>query len=334
MEVRNLKRHIVAAGAALLTLTTVSLPSAAQSYPSRPISLVVPYGPGGNADLAARALANTMAKHPLLRGQPLVVENRTGAGGIAGTEYVRRAAPDGYTMLVARVGSQVVAPALDPVTPYKWDDLKAVGLLEVDPYVCVVRKDSPYKTFQELLGAIKARPGKLSYATSGNMDASVVFQLKAVLNLGLTAEAAVKVPYKSGGETVAPLLGGHVDFTCNGLAPYLGSLKSGEMRALVVSTAARVPELPDVPTVSEVGMKDLEMVSGWSALYGPPDLPDEVLKVWTQVLADAMKDPNWLEQVRRRATMPSIRSPEETRKFAGEQYEGYRSLATHLTKKK
>lgn len=334
MEVRTLKRRVIAAGSALLALTVISPPAASQSYPSRPITLVVPYGPGGNADLSARALAHAMQKHPLLRGQPLVIENRTGAGGIAGTEFVRKAVPDGYTMLLARVGSQVVAPALDPVTPYKWDDLKAVGLLEIDPYVCVVKKDSPYKTFADLLAAIKSKPGTLSYATSGNMDASVVFPLKAVLNLGLTADAAVKVPYKSAPETVASLLGGHVDFTCNGLAPYVGSIQSGQMRALVISTPARIAELPDVPTVSEIGMKDLEMVSGWSALYGPPSLPDEVVKVWAQVLNDAMKDPEWLAQARKRATLPSIRSPEDTKKFAGEQFEGYRSLAGYFKGKK
>jgi tripartite-type tricarboxylate transporter receptor subunit TctC len=329
MEVRTLKHRIIAAGTALFALAA-ALPALAQSYPSRAITLVVPYGPGGNGDLAARALATTMQKHPLFRGQPLVVENRTGAGGIAGTEFVRRAAPDGYTMLVARVGSQVVAPALDPVTPYKWDDLKAIGLLEIDPYVCVVKSDSPYKSFKELLTAIKTKPGSLSYATSGNMDASVVFPLKAILNLGLAPDAAVKVPYKSGGATVAPVLGGHVDFTCNGLAPYLGGLQAGQMRALVVSTPSRIPELPEVPTVAEIGMKDLEMVSGWSALYGPPGLPDEVVKMWSQVLADAMKDPEWIAQVRKRATVPSVRSPEDTKKFAGEQFEGYRSLATHF----
>lgn len=329
MEVSTLKRCIVAAAAASVALVAAS-PAAAQSYPSRPITLIVPYGPGGNADLAARALAHTMQKHPLFRGQPLVVENRTGAGGIAGTEFVRRATPDGYTMLIARVGSQVVAPALDPVTPYKWDDLKAIGLLEIDPYVCVVKSDSPHKSFKDLLAAIKAKPGQISYATSGNMDASVVFPLKAILNSGLSKDAAIMVPFKSGGATVAPLLGGHVDFTCNGLAPYLGGLQAGQMRALVVSTPSRIPELPDTPTVSEAGMKDLEMVSGWSALYGPPGLPDQVVKVWSQVLADAMNNPEWLAQVRKRATVPSIRSPEDTRKFAGEQFEGYRSLASHL----
>ena len=332
MEVRILKHCLVAASAALLA-QLAALPAAAQSYPARPITIVVPYGAGGNADLSARALAQAMQKHKLLT-QPIVVENRTGAGGTLGTHYVAQSQPDGHTLLLARVGSQVVAPALDPVTPYKWDGLTAIGLLEIDPYVCVVKKDSPYKTFKDLLAAIKANPGKLTYASSGNMDASVVFALKAILNLGLPADAAVKVPYKGAPETTQAVLGGHVDFTCNGLAPYLGGIKSGSLRALVVSTPSRIPEAPDVPTVGEVGMKDLEMVSGWSALYGPPGLSDEAMKVWSTVLADARKDPEWLAHARRRGTVASILSPEETRTFAGKQYHAYHELAPYFVTKK
>lgn len=326
MDYRSLRLCIIAGAISGLTAQGSAL---AQSYPSRPINIIVPYGPGGNADLAARALAFVVQKQKLVT-QPLIVVNKTGAGGIVGTQFVAQGPKDGYTLLLARVGSQVVAPALDPATPYKWDGLTAIGLLEIDPYVCVVAKNSRYSTIQELFAAIKATPGKLSYASTGNMDASVVFPVKAFLNMGLPADAALKIPFKGAADTVVALLGGQVDFACNALAPYIGGLQAGNLRALVVSTRSRIPEAPTAPTVGEIGMKNLEMVSGWSALYGPPNLPQEVVQKWVAVLAAAKNDPEWTEQVRKRGTLPSIMSPEETLTFAEGQYKEYRALSSHV----
>ncbi|MEO8203632.1 MAG: tripartite tricarboxylate transporter substrate binding protein [Betaproteobacteria bacterium] len=311
--------------AALLAATPLLV--AAQPYPAKPVTIVSPYSAGGNADLAARSIAVTAAKS---LGQPVVVVNRTGAGGIVGSQFVADAAPDGYTLLLARVGSQAVAPALDPATTYKWDSFTFLGVLESDPYVCVVLGKSPLRTFQDLVAAVRAKPGKLSYASTGNADASVVFPVKMFLNSGLKYDAAVKVPYKGAGDTVAAVLGGHVDFACNGISPYTAAMRSGDLRGLVVSTKARVAEAPDVPTASEVGMPDLETVSGWSALYGPPGLPREVVERWAGVLAAARDDAEWNQQVRRRGSIPSIMPPDETRRFVEAQYKAYRSLSSQL----
>ncbi len=311
--------------AALLAATPLLV--AAQPYPAKPVTIVSPYSAGGNADLAARSIAVTAAKS---LGQPVVVVNRTGAGGIVGSQFVADAAPDGYTLLLARVGSQAVAPALDPATTYKWDSFTFLGVLESDPYVCVVLGKSPLRTFQDLVAAVRAKPGKLSYASTGNADASVVFPVKMFLNSGLKYDAAVKVPYKGAGDTVAAVLGGHVDFACNGISPYTAAMRSGDLRGLVVSTKARVAEAPDVPTASEVGMPDLETVSGWSALYGPPGLPREVVERWAGVLAAARDDAEWVQQVRRRGSIPSIMPPDETRRFVEAQYKAYRSLSSQL----
>jgi len=328
MNPGNLPRFIVLAAAGLLA-GLAPAPASCDGYPSRPITLIVPYGPGGNGDLSARALADALG-HEKLVDQPIVVENRDGAGGIIGTQYVKNAQKDGYTLLLARIGSQVVAPALDPDTPYKWDDLTPIGLLEIDPYVCVVKADSPYKSFTELLDAVKANPGKLSYATSSNMDASVVFPVKAFLDVGLPANAAIKVPYKGGGATVAPVLSGTVDFTCNGIAPYFGSIKAGALRALIVSTPTRLPELPDVPTAAELGLKDLEMVSGWNALYGPPGLSREIVKHWEDVLARANASPYWLALAKKRGTVPSVLPAARTHEFVREQYVSYHDLSRYI----
>ena len=297
-----------------------------QEYPAKPVTLIVPYGPGGNADLSARALAAAVQADKLVE-QSIVVENREGAGGIVATQYVQRSAKDGYTLLLARIGSQVVAPALNPATPYKWDDLAPLGLIEIDPFVCVVKADSPIKTFKELLAAVKAKPGKLNYASTGPMDTTVVFPTKAFLDSGLPANAAVKVPYKGGGAAAAAVLSGVVDFGCNALAPYLGAIQGGTLRALVVTTPARIADLPDTPTVSEIGMKQLEMVSGWNALYGPVGLPKQVVDYWAGVLARMKTSPAWLETVKRRGTIPSIMTPEETQKFVRDQYTAYRTLS-------
>ena len=302
--------------------------AAAQPYPNKAVTIVSPYSAGGNADLAARALAVTAAKS---LGQPVVVVNRTGAGGIVGSQFVVDAAPDGYTLLLARVGSQAVAPALDPATTYKWDSFSFLGVLESDPYVCVVQGKSPIRTFNDLIAAARARPGKLSYASTGNADASVVFPVKMFLNSGLKFDAAVKVPYKGAGDTVAAVLGGHVDFACNGISPYTASIRSGDLRGLVISTRTRAAEVPDVPTAAEVGMPDLESVSGWGALYGPPGLPREIVERWAAVLAAVKDDPEWVAQVRRRGSIPNVMSPEETRRFAEAQYKSYRALASQLS---
>ena len=315
-------RHCIAAAALV-----ASAGAWAQAYPAKPITLVSPYSAGGNADLAARTLAAVVPKY---LGQPVVVVNRTGAGGIVGSQSVVDAPKDGYTMLLARVGSQAVAPALDPATTYKWDSFTILTLLEVEPYICVVKGNSPLRSFQDLIAAAKAQPGKISYASSGNADASVVFPVKALLNAGLAANAALKVPYKGAGETGGAVLGGHVDFACNGMNPYVGALKSGDLRGLVVSTRQRVPEAPDTPTAAEVGMPDLEVVSGWSALYGPPGLPREVVERWQAALAKVKDDPDWVEPVRKRGAIPSIGPAEATRQYVEAQYNAYRTLAPHF----
>ena len=303
--------------------------SFAQSYPNKPIRLISPYGAGGNADLSARALSAALQGSPMIK-EPIVVMNRVGAGGTIGSQFVKDSPNDGYTLLLGRVGSQVVAPALDPATPYKWDDFTIIGLLEIDPYVCVVKADSPFKTFQDLLDAVKKNPGKLSYASTGTLDASVVFPIKAFLNAGLNAKAALTVPYKGAGETVTAVLSGEVNFACNGLAPYIGNLSGGKMRALVVSTPERLASLPNTPTAQEVGMKNLELISGWNALYGPPNLSPNVVQQWSKVLNSLKENPKWVESSKTRGTIPSVMSPEESLKFISTQFKTYRDLLPYF----
>lgn len=315
-----------------VTLTTcavvgLSTSSVWAAYPDKPITIVSPYGAGGNADLAARSLAAVADKY---LGQKVLVVNKTGAGGITGSSYVLDSKKDGYTLLLARVGSQAVRPAMDPAVPYKWDDFGIIGMIETNPYVCVVPKASSIKNMDDFIAALKKNPGAMNYASTSVMDASVVFPVTIFQNIGLGADAAMKIPYQGAGKTVAAVLGGQVDFTCNGVSPFASGLKSGAMRALVVSTKERIPEAPDTPTAAEVGMNNLEVVSGWSALYGPDGLPKEVIDKWTDVLSKVAKDDAWVKLVKNRGSVPSIMPPAETKDFVKSQFNAFRTLAQKL----
>lgn len=319
-------KHILAVGLAVVSWALSPMVHA-DGYPSKPVTIIVPFGPGGNADLAARSLAQSAQKY---LGQSIVILNRAGAGGIVGSQAVVSAPPDGYTLLLARVGSQAVAPELDPAASYKWDSFTFISGLELDPYICLVSAKSPIHTLSQLIDAVRANPGKMTYASTGFADATVVFPVKIFKNAGLAADAALKVPYRNGSDTVAAVIGGQTNFVCNGFSLYVGGLNAGTLRGLVVSTRERVPEAADVPTARELGMPNLEVVSGWSALYGPPGLPKDVVDKWTQVLDQVKRDPEWLAQVKKRLSVPNVTSPEEMRAFAESQAQVYRAMASEL----
>jgi tripartite-type tricarboxylate transporter receptor subunit TctC len=297
-------------------------------YPSKPISLVVPFGAGSDADLAGRNLSEHAAKY--LNNQPIVVVNQPGASGAIGTLAVRNAPADGYTLLLARLASQVILPAMDAKTPYQWSDFTLLSVLEVNPYVCAVKADAPYKSMKELIGDVAKRPGKLNFATVGrgtlqNFGPQYLFSL-----LGLPKDAAVGVPHKGSGELTAALLGGHVQFVCSNLGALLPHLKSGALRALMTTTHERLKELPDVPTAHALGWPAMERLVPWAALAGPPRLPKEVVERWTDVLAKVARDPDWLDRNEKLGSIPAIRSPAETEAFVREQYQLYEELALRI----
>lgn len=300
---------------------------ASADYPQRPVTLVVPYGAGGNADVAARALARVA---PEYLGSQVTVVNRTGAGGVVGSRHVMDSKPDGYTLLMARVGSQAVAPALNPSVPYNWDDFTIIGMLEINPYVCVVSKDSPIKDFEDLKAALKRGNRTMNYATSSVADASVVFPMTIFQYLGLERDVATMIPYEGASDTVTAVMGGHVDFTCNGYSPFASGLQSGDLRALVVSSEERLSEVPDAPTAQEVDMPSLELVSGWSALYGPPGLSPEVVDKWVEVLEKVSSDDQWISLAKKRGSLSAIWSPDRTAEYVEAQYTVFRELGKSI----
>ena len=300
----------------------------AQGYPVKPITLVIPFGAGGDSDLSGRLLAQHASKY--LGNASFVPLNRVGASGSIGTMVVRNAAPDGYTLLIARIATHAVYPALESKAPYKWNDFTMLSLLELNPYICAVKADSPVKTVQELFAAIRKDPGKLNFSTAGpgtsqNMAAQYMMSLAS-----LKPDAAVGVHYKSGGEVTTALLGGQVQFACNNATTMVSQIRAGALRGLFVTTRERLPELPELQTAREAGVPDMEKIVGWTALMGPPGLPREVVERWTAALASVAKDPEWLAGIAKIGGIPAIRSAADTEKYVREQYELYDGLITTL----
>jgi tripartite-type tricarboxylate transporter receptor subunit TctC len=315
---------LVSIGAA----AALAVPAHAQTYPSKPISLVIPFGAGGDSDLSGRLLAQFAAKY--LGNASFVPLNRVGASGSIGTMVVRGAAPDGYTLLVARIATHAIYPALDSKVPYQWNEFTMLSLLELNPYICAVRADSPVKSVQDLYASIRKDPGKLNFSTAGagtsqNMAAQYLLSLA-----GIKPDAAVGIHYKSGAEVTTALLGGQVQFACNNATTMVSQIRAGALRGLFVTTRERLAEVPDVQTAREMGVADMEKIVGWTALMGPPGMPKEVVDRWTAVLANVAADPEWLAGIARIGGIPAIRSVAETEKFVRDQYELYDKLIATL----
>ncbi|MEO8137663.1 MAG: tripartite tricarboxylate transporter substrate binding protein [Betaproteobacteria bacterium] len=315
-------------GIAALSLAAIfSLAAAAQDYPNKPITVIAPYAAGGDSDASGRNLSAVATKY---FNQPLVVQNIVGASGVIGSMKVRTAAPDGYTLLIARGGSQAINPALDSKTPYKWNDYTFLSLLDFNPVACVVKGDSPYKTMKDLLAALKAQPGKLNYATAGPGTTQHLAVQVLLKSAGLPGDSAEQIGYKGGGEATQAILTGTVQFLCNNLPTLGGQLKAGTMRGLLTTTTERLKEYPDIPTARELDLVPMEDVMGWSGLWGPPGLPAEVVNKWVDALRKIAQDPDWLRGNASFGAIPAIRSPADTEKFAKEQFELYERLGTVL----
>ena len=330
---RPRRRALLAAG--LSPVLAAAMPGGARAedappYPDRPVTIVAPFSAGGAADIAARTLAAHAGRHLPNPAATLVVENRTGASGAVGTQSVARAKPDGQTLLLARIASAAILPAMDPRTPYAWDEFTMLGLLDQNPYVIAVRADAPWPTLRELLVALRERPGALNFATTGPatiLDLGVR-QLFAVA--GLPIDAGVAVPFRGGGEAVAAVLGGQAQFLGNNLSDTAGAIAAGQLRALVVGTAEPLPALPGVPTAQEAEVPELAQITGWNALFGPPGLPEPVVAAWTRAVAALRQDEGWQAATRRVGSIPRLLGPEETRAFVAGQVALYRDLARRL----
>jgi len=286
---------------AALVLTAPILATAQTSdYPSRTLTLVIPYPPGGTTDIVGRIVAQKLGD---LLGQSVIVENRSGAGGTVGTGYVARQPADGYTLVMGNIGPISVSPTLYPDLAYDpLKDLRAVRNLIGIPNAIIVRADSPLKSIQYLL----ARKGKepLAYATPGPTTSPHLTAERFALESGVPL---LHVPYKGSGPAIADVLAGHVPLLIDNLPADMPHLQAGTLRALAVTTDQRLPQLPDVPTLQEAGLKDF-VVTGWSGLFVPAGTPDAVVDKLYEAVDKVMHD----TQVRARIDATSALMPESS----------------------
>ncbi|SIQ38329.1 Tripartite-type tricarboxylate transporter, receptor component TctC [Pseudacidovorax sp. RU35E] len=252
------------------------------AYPERPITIVVPYAPGGAADAMARVIAAKLG--PKL-GTSVIVDNRAGASGTIGAAYAAKAAPDGYTVLYDAT-PYAINPHLFPRMPYAADALQPLSLVLTMPNMLVTKADSPYKTVADLVAAAKAQPHKINFASGG---AGTVQRLAAELfrqKLGLDM---VHVPYKSGGPAITDTMAGQVDFMFATVAASYPLVSSGKLRALAATSPQRSPRLPDVPTVAETVVPGYE-ASEWNGMLLPAKTPKAIADKLQQALAEVLKD--------------------------------------------
>jgi len=289
-------------------LAVLNPPAQAQDYPDRALRLIVPFSAGGVTDLVARIYASELAKG---LGQAVVVENKTGAAGAVAMDAVKQAAPDGYTLMLATIGTQAINPALLPNLRYAPGDLDYVTMLTTVPQLLVVNAKSPIRTVAELVGHAKKNPGKLSYGSSGIGSAP---HLAVEIFAARAGFRAVHVPYRGSSQSITDLIAGQLDFMIDPVTTTLPYIQSGKLRALAVSTPQRLPALPDLPTIAESGYADYD-VGVWNTIAVLKGTPRPVVKRLAAESARILA----AEPVRRRlldvGAVPVPASPDETRAF-------------------
>jgi tripartite-type tricarboxylate transporter receptor subunit TctC len=257
----------------------------AQAWPSKPVTLLVPFPPGGSTDMIARTLGTKLQEK---LGQSFIVENKAGAGGTVGAGQAKRAAPDGYTIFVSSLGPFVIGPHLIKNVPY--DPLKDFDYITVAvqaPNVLAVPVNSPHKSYADLLKFMKANPDKVSFASAGNGTSD---HLTAELMWQETGTKATHVPYKGGAPAMSDLIAGQVDATFMNINTGLPNIKGGKLRALAITSSKRSPLLPDVPTMEELGYKGVTVYS-WQAFAAPKGLPADIKAKLHAGLVAGLNDP-------------------------------------------
>lgn len=268
-----------------------SLVQAQDKYPSKPITWVCPYAAGGNADSRSRQIAKAMSA---ILGQPIIIDNKAGAGGNIGTEIIARAKPDGYTIGMGNFAPLAVNHALfkklnfDPA-----NDVVPIGLIEKGPLILMVRNDSPYKSVKDIVAAAKANPGKLSYA-SGGIGGS--HHLSGALLENAAGIDLIHAPYKSGAAGATDLMGGQVQMMFEQMYSAMPAIKGGRLRALAITSKTRSPLLPDLPTMAEQGFPAIEVLN-WQGLIAPKGISPELVKTLNAALNKALQDPEVKEKI-------------------------------------
>lgn len=269
MPIRSLRRRLLRA-AALAPLAMAATAIAQTAWPTKPVSLIVPFAAGGTTDVLARALADRLSQS---LGQPVVVESKPGAGATIGADFVAKARPDGHTLLMGAV-HHTIAPSVYKSLPYDFaKDLAPITTVALVPNVLVVNAATPAKNVSELIALLKASPGKYSYGSNGNGTAQHLIGTQFGQSTGTQF---IHVPYRGSGPLATDLLGGQILMSFDTVTPVLPHIKAGKLRALAVTTAKRSGALPDVPTLDEAGLRGFD-IGTWFGVLAPAATPPEVL---------------------------------------------------------
>jgi tripartite-type tricarboxylate transporter receptor subunit TctC len=305
---------LLACGA--LALAATILPTgalAADAYPSQPIKLILPFAAGGQSDVVARIIAERLNS---ALGQPVVVENVAGAGGIIAASKVERSPADGYTLFLPNASTLTIAPHLQPgsgITPSSFTPIASVSQF---PLVLVVNSDSPYKSLADVIAAAKSKPGKLSFASPGvgttpHLEGETFGQ-----EAGITL---ISVPYKGGAPALNGLLGNQVDLYFEAPATIVPHIKAGKLRALAVTGRKRMAALPNVPTMAELGFPKLTLES-WAAFVAPKGTPQPIIERLRTEIDKAVKSPDFTRKLEERGFEPLSTSPAELARMINEEY--------------
>jgi tripartite-type tricarboxylate transporter receptor subunit TctC len=279
--------HLAAGAAALPTLTRSAW---ARSYPTRPVTIIVPFAPGGGADVSARVVGEHLSR---TLGQRFIIENYPGAGGTTGSIRAMRATPDGYTIDIGHIGTHAIAVSLYPQLAYKPDvDFAPIGLVVENPILITARKDFPATNLQEFVAYVKANAEKLNMGHAG--VGSIMFSFGLLLNTVLGVKPTL-VPFNGGGPATTALLGGQIDYTCSVITDVSPHVRAGALKGYAVVADERNAALPDVPTAKEAGLPEFKDLP-WIALFAPKGTPQPILDTLSEALDQALDD----QEVRRR----------------------------------
>ena len=288
----------------------------AQSYPSKPIRMILSVPAGATPDVTARLVMPGLSQ---LLGQPLVADNRGGAGGLIGAELAAKAAPDGYTLFISSPGALTILPHLRKVPYDTLRDFTPVSLISVGPFVLITHASVPVKTVKELIALARAQPGKLNYASAGN---GVANHLAMELFKQMAGVDIVHVPYKGAPQAVTDVLAGHMNMMFNSIAPIIAHIRAGRVQVLGISSSKRSSQLPDVPTISEAGVPGYES-ENWFGLFAPARTPQRIVARLNEAVVKIVRSPEIQAQFTALGADAVGNSPEEFAAFVRRDMERY-----------
>jgi tripartite-type tricarboxylate transporter receptor subunit TctC len=292
-----------------LTLAVLAAPAMAQNYPNRPVKLIVPFTPGGGTDILARVVGQKMSE---TLGKPFVIENKPGAGGNIGVDIVAKSPPDGYAIVIGQTSNLAVNPTLYPKLPYDpLKDLAPIGLIADAPLGIVVSAASPYKTLTDALAVAKAKPKDVTFASPGN---GTVSHLTGELVQKAAGVKFEHIPYKGAAPALTDLLGGQVQVYASSVPTVLGHIRGGKLRAIAVTSKARIAELPDTPTVAELGFPGFESTT-WFGLLAPAGTPQPVIRKLHEHLTRALDSAEVKEKIAAEGAQRMDSTPESFRAY-------------------